>query len=78
MNHPHLLFLILHQNEEHIQSHIILLGIEIILDGVRIILRKYKLKPDRQKLDAKETSLAMVDNKNEQMMTSSAAVPSDQ
>ena len=38
------IFLILHQNEEHIQSHIILLGIEIILDGVRILIRKYKLK----------------------------------
>ena len=29
---------------EHVSSHIILLGIEIILDGLRIIIRKYKLK----------------------------------
>ena len=42
------------------------------------LLRRYKLKPDREKLDAKETSLAMVDNKNEQMMTSSGAVPNEQ
>ena len=43
-----------------------------------ILLRKYKLRPNREKLDAKETSLADVDNKNEPMMTSSAAVPNDQ
>ncbi len=29
---------------EHVTTHIILLGLEIILDGVRIILRKYKNK----------------------------------
>ena len=43
-----------------------------------ILLRRYKLRPNREKLDAKETSLADVDNKNEPMMTSSAAVPNDQ
>jgi uncharacterized membrane protein HdeD (DUF308 family) len=29
---------------EHVTSHIVLLGLEIILDGSRIILRKYKNK----------------------------------
>ena len=29
---------------EHVTSHIVLLGLEIILDGARIILRKYKNK----------------------------------
>ena len=38
-----------------------------------ILLRRYKAKPDREKLNAKETSLDMVDNKNEQMITSSAS-----
>ena len=37
-----------------------------------ILLRRYKLKPNREKLDAKETSLAMVDNKEQAMMASSA------
>jgi len=44
------IFLILHQTEDHVQTHIILLGCEIILDGVRILIRKYKLKY-KSKLD---------------------------
>ena len=38
------IFLILHQTEDHVQTHIILLGAEIILDGLRILIRKYKIK----------------------------------
>ncbi len=44
------IFLILHQTEDHVQTHIVLLGAEIILDGVRILIRKYKLKY-KSKLD---------------------------
>lgn len=29
---------------EHVSIHILLLGVEIILDGLRVILRKYELK----------------------------------
>ena len=42
-----------------------------------ILLRRYKLKPAREKLNAKETSLAMVDNQNEKMITSSATQNND-
>ena len=59
---------------------LVILAVLLVVGAVLafILLRRYKLKPDREKLDAKETSLAMVDNKNEQMITSSGAVPNEQ
>ena len=74
------------KEEEESSSNLVLVIILIILAVLLVVgavlafilLRRYKLKPDREKLDAKETSLAMVDNKNEQMMTSSGAVPNEQ
>ena len=74
------------QKEEEVSSSNLVLVIILVILAVLlvvgailafILLRKYKLKPDREKLDAKETSLAMVDNKNEQMMTSSGAAPNE-
>ena len=53
---------------------IIVLGI-VLVGGVIagfIFLKKYKNKPNSKKLDAKQTSLAMVDNENEKMIQSSA------
>ena len=53
---------------------LIVLAILLVAGGITafVLLRRYKLKPDREKLDAKETSLADVDNKNEKMITSTA------
>ena len=53
---------------------LVILAILLVAGGVIafILLRRYKLKPDREKLDAKETSLAMVNNNNEKMITSTA------
>ena len=53
---------------------LIVLEILLVAGGITafVLLRRYKLKPDREKLDAKETSLADVDNKNEKMITSTA------
>ena len=53
---------------------VVILTVLLVAGGITafILLRRYKLKPDREKLDAKETSLAMVDNKNEKMITSTA------
>ena len=42
-----------------------------------ILLRRYKQKPTREKLNAKETSLVMVNNQNEKMITSSATQNND-
>ena len=55
---------------------LIVLTVLLVVGGFLafILLRKYKLSDPRNKLDAKETSLVMVDNKNTQMMTSSGAV----
>ena len=54
---------------------LVVLAILLVAGGIIafIFLRKYKQKPDREKLDAKETSLADVDNKNEKMITSTAS-----
>ena len=54
---------------------IVILTVLLVGGGITafILLRRYKLKPDREKLDAKETSLAMVNNKNEKMMTSTVS-----
>ena len=53
---------------------IIVLGIVLVGGGIAafIFLKKYKNKPNSKKLDAKQTSLAMVDNENEKMIQSSA------
>jgi hypothetical protein len=53
---------------------IIVLGIVHVGGGIAafIFLKKYKNKPNSKKLDAKQTSLAMVDNENEKMIQSSA------
>ena len=58
---------------------IVILTVLLVAGGITafILLRRYKLKPDREKLDAKETSLTMVDNKNEKMMTSTATQNND-
>ena len=54
---------------------LIILALLLVGGGIAafILLRKYKERPDKDKLDAKQTSLAMVENKNEQMITSTAS-----
>ena len=42
-----------------------------------ICLKRYKNKPNSKKLDAKQTSLAMVDNENEKMIMSTATEKND-
>ena len=53
---------------------IVILTVLLVGGGITafILLRRYKLKPAREKLNAKETSLTEVDNKNEKMITSTA------
>ena len=66
-------------------SNIVLVVVLVILSVLLIagsiiafvLLRRYKLKPDREKIKAKETSLAMVENQNEKMITSSATQNND-
>jgi hypothetical protein len=54
---------------------IVILTVLLVGGGITafILLRRYKLKPVGEKLDAKETSLTMVDNKKEKMITSTAS-----
>ena len=53
---------------------VVVLTVILICGGiiVFICLKRYKNKPNSKKLDAKQTSLAMVDNENEKMIMSSA------
>ena len=53
---------------------IVVLAVVLVGGGIGLFffLRKYKNKPNSKKLDAKQTSLAMVDNENEKMIMSSA------
>ena len=53
---------------------IVVLAVVLVGGGIGIFffLRKYKNRPNSKKLDAKQTSLAMVDNENEKMIMSSA------
>ena len=71
--------------KENGSSNIVLVVVLVILAVLLIggailafiLLRRYKLKPAREKLNAKETSLAMVGNQNEKMITSSATQNND-
>ena len=53
---------------------VVVLGVVLVAGGIIIFfcLKKYKNKPNSKKLDAKQTSLAMVDNENEKMIMSTA------
>ena len=53
---------------------IVVLGVVLVAGGIVIFfcLKKYKERPNSKKLDAKQTSLAMVDNENEKMIISTA------
>ena len=53
---------------------IVVLAVFLVGGGIGLFffLRKYKNRPNSKKLDAKQTSLAMVDNENEKMIMSSA------
>ena len=53
---------------------VIVLGVVLVGGGIAvyILLKRYKNKPNSKKLDAKQTSLAMVDNENEKMIQSTA------
>ena len=53
---------------------IVVLAVVLVGGGITIFifLRKYKNRPNSKKLDAKQTSLAMVDNENEKMIMSTA------
>jgi hypothetical protein len=53
---------------------IVVLGVVLVAGGILIFfcLKKYKERPNSKKLDAKQTSLAMVDNENEKMIISTA------
>ena len=58
---------------------IVVLTVILICGGiiVFICLKRYKNKPNSKKLDAKQTSLAMVDNENEKMIMSTATEKND-
>ena len=58
---------------------IVVLTVILICGGIAvfIFLRKYKNAPNSKKLDAKQTSLAMVDNENEKMIMSTATEKND-
>ena len=68
-------------NKTKIQLVIIIVVLTVILicGGIIIFicLKRYKNKPVSKKLDAKQTSLAMVDNENEKMITSTATEKND-
>lgn len=53
---------------------LIVLALLLVIGAILayVLLGKYKSKPNRIKLDAKETSLAMVNNNKEKMLTSTA------
>ena len=58
---------------------IVVLTVLLIGGGIFlfICLKRYKNKPNSKKLDAKQTSLAMVDNENEKMIMSTATEKND-
>ena len=58
---------------------IVVLTVILICGGIIIFicLKRYKNKPNSKKLDAKQTSLAMVDNENEKMIMSTATEKND-
>ena len=58
---------------------VVVLTVILICGGiiVFICLKRYKNKPNSKKLDAKQTSLAMVDNENEKMIMSTATEKND-
>ena len=58
---------------------IVVLTVLLIGGGIFlfICLKRYKNKPNNKKLDAKQTSLAMVDNENEKMIMSTATEKND-
>ena len=58
---------------------VVVLTVILICGGIIIVicLRRYKNKPSSKKLDAKQTSLAMVDNENEKMIVSTATEKED-
>ena len=59
---------------------IVVLTVLLIGGGIFlfICLKRYKNKPNSKKLDAKQTSLAMVDNENEKMIMSTATEKNDE
>ena len=58
---------------------IVVLSVILICGGIVIFicLKRYKNKPASKKLDAKQTSLAMVDNENDKMIMSTASEKPD-
>ena len=58
---------------------VVVLGIILIAGGIGVyfFLKKYKSKPNSKKIDAKQTSLADVDNPNEKLVMSTATEKND-